>query len=240
MALIVQKYGGTSVADLQRIQNVANRVAKTYDQGNAVVVILSAMAGITDNLINMARNISQTPDKRELDVLLATGEQTTSALLAMTLKSMNYPAQSLLGHQAEVLTDQCHGNARILENLRLAGEHVAHSADAQTLWVRTPLIPGATATRENIAGIGAWLAMGLSRRHGHTSILNRYPLGVITAEDQGVLDNTSSDPTRRAPLVLSGYDFAAVWKTLGQAGDAAATESAAALFDAVRVIDERK
>ncbi|MGD9120109.1 MAG: aspartate kinase [Desulfobacterales bacterium] len=115
MALIVQKYGGTSVADLQRIQNVANRVAKTYDQGNAVVVILSAMAGITDNLINMARNISHAPDKRELDVLLATGEQTTSALLAMTLKSMNYPAQSLLGHQAEVLTDQCHGNARILD-----------------------------------------------------------------------------------------------------------------------------
>ena len=117
MALIVQKYGGTSVANLARIQNVASRVAKTYDQGNAVVVILSAMAGITDNLIDMASNLSQSPDKRELDVLLATGEQTTSALLAMALKSMNYPAQSLLGHQAEVLTDQCHGNARIL-NIR--------------------------------------------------------------------------------------------------------------------------
>ncbi len=117
MALIVQKYGGTSVANMERIQNVAARVAKTYDQGNAVVVILSAMAGITDNLIDMASNLSQSPDKRELDVLLATGEQTTSALLAMALKSMNYPAQSLLGHQAEVLTDQCHGNARIL-NIR--------------------------------------------------------------------------------------------------------------------------
>lgn len=115
MALIVQKFGGTSVANLERIQNVAARVAKTYDQGNAVVVILSAMAGITDNLIDMASNLSQLPDKRELDVLLATGEQTTSALLAMALKSMNYPAQSLLGHQAEVLTDQCHGNARILD-----------------------------------------------------------------------------------------------------------------------------
>ncbi|MBW2409579.1 MAG: aspartate kinase [Deltaproteobacteria bacterium] len=115
MALIVQKYGGTSVANLERIQNVAARVAKTYDRGNAVVVILSAMAGITDNLIDMASNISTVPDKRELDVLLATGEQTTSALLAMTLKSMSYPAQSLLGHQAEVLTDQCHGNARILD-----------------------------------------------------------------------------------------------------------------------------
>ena len=115
MSLIVQKYGGTSVADLERIQNVATRIAKTYEQGNDVVVILSAMAGITDGLINMASNISQAPDKRELDVLLATGEQTTSALLAMTLKSMNYPAQSLMGHQAEVLTDQCHGNARILD-----------------------------------------------------------------------------------------------------------------------------
>ena len=115
MALIVQKYGGTSVANLERIRNVADRVAKTHDQGNEVVVILSAMAGITDDLINMAAKISQAPDKRELDVLLATGEQTTSALLAMTLKSMNYSASSLLGHQAEVLTDQCHGNARILD-----------------------------------------------------------------------------------------------------------------------------
>jgi aspartate kinase len=115
MSLIVQKYGGTSVANLERIQHVAARVAKTYEQGNDVVVILSAMAGITDDLINMASNISQSPDKRELDVLLATGEQTTSALLAMTLKTMKYPAQSLMGHQAEVLTNQCHGNARILD-----------------------------------------------------------------------------------------------------------------------------
>ncbi len=115
MALIVQKYGGTSVANLERIRHVATRVAKTYDHGNDVVVILSAMAGITDDLINMAGDICQAPDKRELDVLLATGEQTTSALLAMTLKSMNYSARSLLGHQAEVLTNQCHGNARILD-----------------------------------------------------------------------------------------------------------------------------
>jgi aspartate kinase len=115
MSLIVQKYGGTSVANLDRIRNVARRVAKTYDQGNEVVVILSAMAGITDSLIKMAQDASDSPDRRELDVLLATGEQTTSALLAMTLKAMNYPAQSLLGHQAEVLTDHCYGNARILD-----------------------------------------------------------------------------------------------------------------------------
>lgn len=115
MGLIVQKYGGTSVANLERIRNVAERVAKTFDQGNDVVVILSAMAGVTDGLIDMATQIAESPDKRELDVLLATGEQTTAALLAMALNAMNYPALSLLGHQAEVVTDDTFGNARILD-----------------------------------------------------------------------------------------------------------------------------
>lgn len=115
MALIVQKFGGTSVADVSRIRNVAKRVTKAYDRGNDVVVILSAMAGITDRLIGLANEASETPDRRELDVLLATGEQTTSALLAMMLKGMGYKAQSLLGHQAEVVTDCEYGNARILE-----------------------------------------------------------------------------------------------------------------------------
>jgi aspartate kinase len=115
MGLIVQKYGGTSVADIERIRNVAKRVAKTFEQGNDVVVILSAMAGVTDNLIDMAAQITESPDKRELDVLLATGEQTTAALLAMTLKNMNYPAVSMLGHQAKVVTDCTFGNARIIE-----------------------------------------------------------------------------------------------------------------------------
>jgi len=115
MALIVQKYGGTSVANIERIQNVAKRVARTFDQGNDVVVILSAMSGVTDKLIGMAQEISKRPDTRELDVLLATGEQTTSALLAMTLISMKYPAQSLMGFQAEVRTDCAYGNARINE-----------------------------------------------------------------------------------------------------------------------------
>ena len=115
MALIVQKFGGTSVADTQRIRNVANRVVKTHDQGNDVVVILSAMAGVTDRLIGLAIEAAETPDRRELDVLLATGEQTTAALLAMMLKGMGHKAQSLLGHQAEVVTDCEYGNARILE-----------------------------------------------------------------------------------------------------------------------------
>lgn len=114
MSLIVQKFGGTSVADIERIKNVALRVATVVDQGNDVVVILSAMAGVTDNLIKLAGQASAFPSKRELDVLLATGEQTTAALLAMMLQDMHYPAQSLLGHQAEVVTDGTFGNARIL------------------------------------------------------------------------------------------------------------------------------
>ncbi|MEE8481610.1 MAG: aspartate kinase [Desulfobacterales bacterium] len=115
MGLIVQKYGGTSVADIERIHNVAKRVAKTFEQGNDVVVILSAMAGVTDNLIEQANKITDSPDKRELDVLLATGEQTVAALLAIALKSMGYSAASLLGFQAEVVTDRSFGNARIVE-----------------------------------------------------------------------------------------------------------------------------
>jgi len=115
MGLIVQKFGGTSVSDIDRIRDVAKRVAKTYDQGNDVVVILSAMAGTTDNLIKMANKVTPSPNKRELDVLLATGEQTTAALLSIMLQSMKYPALSMLGYQAEVVTDHTFGNARILE-----------------------------------------------------------------------------------------------------------------------------
>lgn len=114
MGLIVQKYGGTSVGNLEKIGNVANRVVKTFKGGNDVVVVLSAMSGVTDNLITMAREATETPDRRELDVLLATGEQTTAALLAMMLIGMDYPAVSLLGHQAEVRTDSAYGNARIV------------------------------------------------------------------------------------------------------------------------------
>lgn len=115
MGLIVQKFGGTSVGDLERIGNVARRVAKAYDGGNNVVVVISAMAGVTDGLMKMSAQISENPQKRELDVLLATGEQTTAALLAMTLCAMNYPARSLLGFQAEVHTDCDYGNARIVD-----------------------------------------------------------------------------------------------------------------------------
>ncbi|WDP89629.1 MAG: aspartate kinase [Desulfobacter sp.] len=115
MSLRVQKYGGTSVADLERIANVADRVQKAHDDGDQVVVVLSAMAGVTDKLIGMAKQASDTPDKRELDVLLATGEQTTAALLAMMLKARGYKAKSFLGFQAGIHTDQMSGKARILD-----------------------------------------------------------------------------------------------------------------------------
>jgi len=115
MGLIVQKYGGTSVGDLDKIGNVANRIIKTHKVGNDVVVVLSAMSGVTDKLIDMAHKAAEIPDRRELDVLMATGEQTTASLMAMMLIDMGYPAVSLLGHQAEVLTDSAYGNARIVD-----------------------------------------------------------------------------------------------------------------------------
>ena len=113
MGIIVQKYGGTSVGDVDRIKNVADKVIKTYDKGNDVVVVLSAMSGVTNDLLRLANEASDSPDKRELDVLLSTGEQTTIALLAMILKSRKYPAVSLVGSQAEIRTNSISGNARI-------------------------------------------------------------------------------------------------------------------------------
>jgi aspartate kinase len=115
MALIVQKYGGSSVANLQRIKFVAQKVARAYDQGNQMVVVLSAMKGKTDQLIHLATEITPIPDPRELDVLLATGEQENVALFCITLKSMGYDACSLLGFQVAVQTSDLYGKARILK-----------------------------------------------------------------------------------------------------------------------------
>jgi aspartate kinase len=115
VALIVQKYGGTSVGDLTRIRNVAQRVAKTRREGNDVVVVVSAMAGETDRLIRLVQQVSETPDLREYDSLISTGEQVSAALLAITLQSMGIPARSLLGLQIRVLTDSAFSVARIRE-----------------------------------------------------------------------------------------------------------------------------
>ena len=114
MPLIVQKYGGTSVANPDRIANVANRVAKGWRDGQKMVVVLSAMAGETDRLINLAKELSEEPDPRELDVLLATGEQVTVSLFSMFLRSQGIPATSLLSHQAQIYTDRSYGRARII------------------------------------------------------------------------------------------------------------------------------
>lgn len=115
MALIVQKYGGTSVANAERIKNVAKRIAKTKDQGNQVVVVASAMGDTTDELIKLAYQLSERPDSRELDVLLSTGEVVSSTLLAMALHGMGYPAISLTGAQAGIRTDSAYSGARILQ-----------------------------------------------------------------------------------------------------------------------------
>jgi aspartate kinase len=115
VALIVQKYGGTSVGDLARIRNVAQRAAKTRREGNDLVVVVSAMAGETDRLIRLAQEASEIPNLREYDSLISTGEQVSAALLAITLQTMGIPAKSLLGPQIRVLTDSAFSVARIRE-----------------------------------------------------------------------------------------------------------------------------
>lgn len=115
MALIVQKYGGTSVGNLEKIKHVAQRVIETKKQGNELVVVLSAMAGETNKLISLAYQITEDPDPREMDVLVSTGEQVSIALFAIAAKAMGYNACSFLGHQVRILTDNAYGKARITE-----------------------------------------------------------------------------------------------------------------------------
>lgn len=113
MALIVQKYGGTSVGNPERIKNVARRIADYRSRGDQTVVVVSAMSGVTDNLIKLAREIMPLPSEREMDVLLATGEQQTIALTAIALHALNMPAVSLTGAQAGITTDGVHTKAKI-------------------------------------------------------------------------------------------------------------------------------
>ncbi len=113
MPVVVQKYGGTSVGSPERIQNVARRVLETQQAGNSVVVVVSAMSGVTDGLIKLARDVSDKPTDREMDVLLATGEQTTIALTAMAINAFGGKAISLTGAQAGILTDGIHTKAKI-------------------------------------------------------------------------------------------------------------------------------
>ncbi|CUQ65742.1 aspartate kinase [Candidatus Nitrospira inopinata] len=113
MALIVQKYGGTSVGSVERIHRVADRVARAREEGHSVVVVLSAMSGETDRLIKLAHEVTPNPDERELDMLLSTGERVTIALLAMELRGRGINARSYTGRQVGILTDSAHTKARI-------------------------------------------------------------------------------------------------------------------------------
>lgn len=137
MALIVQKYGGTSVGDLERIEAVADRVKVTREAGNDVVVVLSAMGGETDRLLEMARQVSGNPSRRELDVLLSTGEQVSIALLCMFLANKGCAARSFTGGQARIRTDTSHTRARIQDidvdaiNRALDEAHIAVVAGFQ-------------------------------------------------------------------------------------------------------------
>jgi aspartate kinase len=127
MSLIVQKYGGTSVADVERIRNVARRVTACRQGGDDVVVVVSAMAGETNRLLGLARDVSPEPDRRESDVLVSTGEQVTTALLAMALTHNGCPAVSLQGHQIRIVTDQAYSKARIqsIDDARIRAELTA-------------------------------------------------------------------------------------------------------------------
>lgn len=113
--LIVQKFGGTSVGDLERIQNVANRVSKTREAGNDVVVVVSAMSGETNKLVGYAEHFSSKPIKAEMDMLLSSGERVTASLLSIALNSMGYDAVSMTGRKAGIVTDNLHTKARISE-----------------------------------------------------------------------------------------------------------------------------
>lgn len=113
MGIVVQKFGGTSVGSIERIQNVANRVIAEVNSGNKVVVVVSAMGKTTDELVKLASELSSNPSKREMDMLLTTGEQVSIALLAIALQEKGYAAVSLTGWQAGIETESVHGNARI-------------------------------------------------------------------------------------------------------------------------------
>jgi len=123
MALIVQKFGGTSVGDVKRIHYVADKISKTYAEGHQLVIVVSAMSGETDRLFSLAQQFSQTPDPREIDVLLSTGEQVSIALLSLALIERGCPAKSYTGAQVHIRTDDVHNKARILS---IDGQKIRH------------------------------------------------------------------------------------------------------------------
>ncbi len=132
--LVVKKFGGTSVANKERIYNVANRCIKDYKEGKDVVVVLSAMGKQTDVLIDMAKDISSSPSKREMDMLLTTGEQTSVALMAMAMNALGVPAVSLNAFQVAMHTTSAYSNARLK---RIDTERIRHELDQRKIVVVT-------------------------------------------------------------------------------------------------------
>lgn len=130
MALIVQKYGGSSLADAEKIKSVAQRIARTADADNKVVAVVSAMGDTTDDLIALSRQVSKNPEPREMDVLLSTGELVSCTLMAMTLRSMGHKAISLSGAQAGIRTDSSHGQAQIAD---MAPDRLIQELDNHTI-----------------------------------------------------------------------------------------------------------
>src|SRR5205085_12136103 len=115
MALLVQKYGGSSLADAERIRHVAGRIRRARQAGHDLAVVVSAMGDTTDELIRLARSVSDDPDPRELDMLLSTGEMVSATLVAMALQAMHCPVVSLTGPQLGIRTDRFHSKARIMD-----------------------------------------------------------------------------------------------------------------------------
>ncbi len=113
MALVVQKYGGTSVATVERIKDIARKVVAAKESGHEIIVVVSAMAGETNRLLTLAHQVSEAPDERERDVLLASGEQVSTSLLTLAIRDLGHPARSFLGHQIRIETDNAYGKARI-------------------------------------------------------------------------------------------------------------------------------
>jgi aspartate kinase len=148
--LIVQKYGGTSVGSPERIKNVANRVCRAKEEGHDVVVVVSAMSGETDKLINLANQVSENPDPREMDMLVSTGERVTIALLAMAIQSLGHKAQSFTGRQAGIISDNVHTKARIE---KITGERLRHALKEGKVAVVAGF-QGITETSDDVTTLG--------------------------------------------------------------------------------------
>ena len=130
MGIVVKKFGGSSVANAEKLKNVAGRIIDTYNEGNSVVVVVSAQGDTTDDLIEKAKEVNENPSKREMDVLLSAGEQMSMALLAMTIEKMGYPVISLTGWQAGVFTNRNYGSARIH---KVNAERIIHEIERKNI-----------------------------------------------------------------------------------------------------------